>query len=248
MARRLLMFLSSIVAASLALAAGAQEARKFAVLSLVGDSFMIVNHDATRAGEPPIIQRTVVDLPEHAFDNALGTDVAAAVRQAAPRASVVNLAGAKALYAHEGELLEDPRPLLARVQPTVASAGATHLVLVTKLLHRADVPLDAKAGEQSLIGLGFYLDPAAPTGNRDAPATAFLAPYAYFRVWLVDVSRQRVVGYRDVADISPVTSGPSSTPQVWQSLSSAEKVKMVHSLAKDGAQAAVRELVGNLPD
>lgn len=231
----------------LAAAPAAAAQRTFGVLSLIGDSFLIVNHENVKAGEPGIDRRTVLYLPEHAFDNTVSADVREAIGQSAPGARVVNLAGTKSLYPQEGESLEDPRPVLARVQSVVASAGVTHLVLITKLRGRADVPLDAKEGPKTLDGLGFYLDPAAPTGNRDAPAAGYLAPFAYFRVWLVDVASKKVIGYREVAEISPVARARSSMSQLWESLPASEKVQMVHSLVREGAQGAVRELLGNLP-
>ena len=241
------MFQGVVWALVLALAAvpvHAQQARKFGVLSLIGDSFLVVNHVRAN-GVPPADRRTVLYLPEHAFDNAVSTDVREAIRQAAPGASVVILSGARTLYPHEGAPLDDVRPTLARMQSAVAGAGVTHLVLVTKFRRRADVPLDPKEPEEKLDGLGFYLDPAAPTGNRDSPAAGYLAPFAYFRVWLVDVARQHVIGYREIAELSPITRPRSTTAELWQSLSSAEKVQVMHSLVQEGAQAATRELVGN---
>jgi hypothetical protein len=169
------------------------------------------------------------------------------MRSASPKADVVALAGAATLYAQE-EPVEDPRPLLARVQPVAAGAGLTHLVLVTKLRRGADVPLQPGDAPQQLEGLGFYLDPAVPTGNRDIPAAGYLAPFAYFRVWLVDVRGQKVIGWRDVTEISPVARGRLGTQQLWESMPSAEKVRLMHSLVREGAQGAVAELVGNLPD
>lgn len=229
-----------------AVPAQAEQARKFGVLSLIGDSFLLVNHVRAN-GEPSADRRTVLYLPEHAFDNTVSAELQEAVRQAAPAAAVVKLAGARSLYPHEGEPLDDPRPTLARVQSAVAAAGVTHLVLVTKFRRRADVPLDPKEAEEKLDGLGFYLDPAAPTGNRESPAAGYLAPFAYFRVWLVDVSREKVIGYREIAELSPITRPSSTTAELWQSLSSAEKVQIMHSLVQEGAQRAVRELVANLP-
>jgi hypothetical protein len=242
---------SWIAALCLALAAspaGAQQARKFGVMSLIGDSFLIVNHEGAKGDAQGSDLRTVLHLPEHAFDNAVAADVRDAIREAAPGSSVVPLVGAAALYPREGESLEDPRALLARVQPTVASAGITHLVMLTKLRRRADVPRGAKEGDAMLEGVGFYIDPAAPTGNRDAPVTGFLGGFSYFRLWLVDAGRQRVVGWRDVAEISPVVRAGTSATQLWESLPSSEKVQMVHALVREGARGAVRELLRNLAD
>jgi hypothetical protein len=242
-------WIAALCIAIAALPSAAQPPRKFGVLSLIGDSFLIVNHEAAKGTQPASDVRTVLQLPEHAFDNTVAADVREAILQAAPEANAVTLSGAKTLYPREGEPLDDARPVLARVQPAAASAGVTHLVLVTKLHHRADVPIEPKEGEVTLHGLGFYVDPAVPTGNRDAPVAGYLAPFAYFRVWVVDVGRQRIVGYRDIADISPMAPrSNTSTAQLWGSLSSGEKVRMMHSIVREGAQGAVRELVGNLPD
>jgi hypothetical protein len=241
-------WLAALCVAIAALPVAAQQPRKLGILSLVGDSFLIVNHEGAKGGVPASDVRTVLHLPEHAFDNAVAADVRDAIRKVTPGVQVVTLTATQSLYPHEGESLEDPRPVLARVQAAVASAGITHLVLVTKLRRRADVPLEAKDAEEILEGLGFYLDPAAPTGNRDTPAAGYLAPFAYFRVWLVDAGRQKVIGYREVTEISPVARGRLSTQQLWESMPSGEKVRLMHALVREGAQGAVGELVGNLPD
>jgi hypothetical protein len=241
--------IAALCLAFAALPASAQQARKFGILSLIGDSFLIVNHEGAKPDVPAISRRTILPLPEHAFDNTVAADAAEALRQASPGDAVVTLAGTKALYPAEGQSVDDPRPLLARAQSAALSAGVTHLVLVTKVLHRADIPIDPKEGQVMLDGLGFYMDPAVPTGNRDTPFAGYLAPFAYFRVWIVDLRRERVVGYREVADISPVPpAAGSSAAQLWQSLPSAEKVKMVHAIVREGVQGAVKELVANLPD
>lgn len=238
-----------LCAAFASLPTAAQQVRKFGVLSLIGDSFLIVNHEGATDTKPVSDMRTVLELPEHAFDNAVASEIRQAVVQASPGASAVTLSGARSLYPREADSFDDVRPVLARVQQAAASAGLTHLVLVTKLRHRADVPLDASEGVVMVQGLGYYVDPAVRTGNRDAPVAGYLAPFAYFRVWIVDVARQRITGYRDVADISPMAPRSSSTAaQLWESLSSAEKVRTMHAIVKDGARSAVTELVHNLPD
>jgi hypothetical protein len=45
-----------------------------------------------------------------------------------------------------------------------------------------------------------------------------------------------------------VARSSTSTTPVWDTMSSAEKVQMVHALAQKGAQSAVSELIRNLPD
>ena len=233
---------------ALALPAAAQTPRKFGVLSLIGDSFVIVKHESATAEGPAVARLTVVDLPEHAFDNSVAADVEEAIKSAAPGARVVALAGAKMLYSREGDSVDDPRAVLARSQRAIVAAGVTHLVLLTKMRRRADVPLDPKEAEMQVDGLGFYMDEAARTGGSDAPAAGYLAPYAFFRVWLVDVAREKVIGFREVADLSPVARNSNSTTSVWDTLSSAEKVQMVHSLVRKGTQSAVYELIRNMPD
>jgi hypothetical protein len=67
-------------------------------------------------------------------------------------------------------------------------------------------------------------------------------------VWLVDVGRQKVIGYREVAEVSPGARGHLSMRQLWESMPSGEKVRLMRSLVREGAQNAAGELVRNLPD
>jgi hypothetical protein len=227
--------------------AQAQEGRKFAVLSLIGDRFLVVQHVSETGNRLGRDRRSGIALPERAFDNAMAADVEQAIRDVAPGAAVVKLGGSRVLYPADGEDQPDALPLLAKVKPAIAPAGVTHLVVLTKLQHEARMPmLNTIQGSGKLEGVGFYMDHNLPTEDResDQAGRGYLAPFAYFRVSLVDVANESVIGYHDVVAAAPVTAGRSPSLQVWESLSSGEKVQLVHQLAKKGMREAVEKLLG----
>src|SRR5688572_13155973 len=199
--RRIAAAAALLLAATLA---AAQEGRRIAVLSLVGDQIVVVQRELTTGTRIDRNTRTPVALNSPALDNAMVLAVEREVQRAEPSAQVTLLgARRQELYALQSRGLESQagfKSLLDAVRDVAAKANATHLLLVTK--HRASARLevaDGSLGDGLLEGLGFYVDPTRIMDRHLADgqrSEGFIAPYAYFLVTMVDLKTGAVVSQR----------------------------------------------------
>ena len=232
------------------LGASAEDARKYAALSIVGDRLTVVNHVGETGTRVDTNRTDVLDMPPRAIDNAVLGAVDTAIRRDARVSEVVMLGATPPLFQAQGQGIEDPdvRPVVDLVRPAIEKTGVTHLVLVGKLRHEARLKFaDGYVGSGRLDGLGFYLDHQLPTEERGKGniGRGFIAPYAYFRVSLVDVRSGEVLAFRDILSSQAVGAGRSPSLRVWEALSAEEKVRMVVGLARREAARAVQEMLGN---
>jgi hypothetical protein len=240
--------LLAVAASLLSVAAAAQDAKKIAVLSLIGDTFLIVSHEPEIGTRVNRDRRDLIELPERAVDGAVALDMQKAIRNVDASADVVMLGPTRGLYAAQGSITEVPdvSQVVAAVKPSLDKAGIGRLVLITKLRHDALLRLeDSYVGSGKLEGAGFYLDDDLVTMTRGEGnvGRGFIAPFAYFRVSLVEMASGRVTGYRDVIASTAVGAGRSPSLQVWEALSAGQKVRMIRELIDREGGAAVRELL-----
>jgi hypothetical protein len=245
---RLCSRIGALCIAIAASSAAAQEARKFAALSIVGDRMLIVNHVAETGTRVDRDRRDVLDMPPRALDNAVLGAVDAAIKRTSPGSEVMMLAATPPLFAAQGPAVEDPdvRPVVELLKPALEKAGVARLVVVTKVRHEAMLRFaDGYVGSGKLEGLGFYLDHQLMTETKGGGdlGRGFIAPFAYFRVALVDVARGEVLRQKDVLASQAVGAGRSPSLRVWEALSATEKVRMVVGIARKEAADAVQELL-----
>jgi hypothetical protein len=208
---------------------------------------LIVTHHAETGSNLDRARRDFVEMPARALDDGVLAAMDAAIRKAVPASDVVMLAANASLYGAQ-PVVEDPdiAPVLAILKEPLAKAGVTHLVLASKLRHDAMLRLsNGYVGSGKLEGVGFYMDTVLRTRNADGTqrGAGFLAPFAYFRVSLVDVARGEVVGQRDVLASQTVTAGRSPSLQVWESLDGKEKARIIAGITRRESAQAVRELL-----
>jgi hypothetical protein len=229
--------------------ASAEAPRKYAVLSLVGDTLLVVQREMSTGTRIDRNTRTPVPLNSAALDNAMVLAVEREILRAEPKAEVVLLAARRPeLYALQSRSLEDQsafRGLVDAVRGVAARAEATHLVLVSKHRSRARLEVsDGALGDGQLEGLGFYVDPTRPmdhmTGGQRSEG--FIASYAWFQVTLVDLGTGAVLGQRTATESRSAASQKVLTP--WQALSAEQKAAMLEQLIVAGAARAVPELLG----
>ena len=228
--------------------AWAQEGRRIAVLSLVGDQLVVVQREMSTGTRIDRNTRTLVPLNSAALDNAMVLAVEREIQRAEPRAQTVLLAARRAdLYALQSRGMEEQaafRSLIDAVREVAARANATHLLLVTK--HRAPARLevsDGSLGDGLLEGLGFYVDPTRTmehltSGER---SEGFIAPYAYFLLTLVDLRTGVVTSQRPAMESRSAASQKVLTP--WQALSAEQKAAMLENLIRLGARRTVPEVI-----
>jgi hypothetical protein len=150
------------------------------------------------------IQKIDLVMPQAVFDEYTLKAVDGLIRRAEPNADVKLLAANEPkLFIRQTDLL-DAGVSLANLLPNVRDATETavvdKLILITKFPDSAHAKMGKSAlAAGSFFGLGFYSDnqqatlaatsPPAKRADKAAPAspaTAFVAPYVYIQVLLID--------------------------------------------------------------
>lgn len=230
------------------LTAQAAEARKYAVISLIGDKLMLVTRDIATGSRIDQNRRQYVDVSTPALDNTALLAVEEALKTADPQAEVVLLATRDpAVFAAQARMLEKggrEEGLLGQIAKVAEGAQASHLVLVAKLRHEAMLRVrDGSVGSGWLEGLGFYVDRSMPMVNTDSGEsyTGFLAPFAYFRLVLVDLSSDKVLGEESV--VASTTHGRQDSFHPWDTMTAEQKVSVLQGLIRQETRRIVPRLL-----
>lgn len=241
--------LAALAAAPCLAGAQAGDARRYGVISAMGDRMTLVVYQGSTGTQLDRNERRSVPIGSTELDDA----ALLAVRSGLPPAS----AETTAFY----RVAPDQFPRWQAIAETgkvampvdVADAlkrdGVTHLVLVTKLRAPAAVELwKQRIGAGNLEGVGFYLDPEKEmmireTGVREK---GYVAPYVYVQLVLVDVAAERVAGRESVKVARAYTSGNAAARfDPWASLSPQQKIQLIRdAIANDVKDAAVRLVAG----
>ena len=231
-----------------ALPGAAQETRKYAVLSLVGDALLVVQREMATGSRVDRNTRTRIELNTPALDNMVVRELDRELERAIPGANPVLLAARRAeFFAIQSRALDEGagiQKVIDALKPVVAPSNATHLVLATKHRTQARLQLaDGGTGDGLLEGFGFYLDPQMVVVNRDtgSKSEGFIAPFAYFIVSLVDLKAGHVVKRVTVMESQATANHMSQTP--WAALTPEEKQGMLQGLVQRGVRDAVPGLL-----
>ena len=223
--------------------------KKVAVISLIGDQLSLDVYRQRAGVSLDTNAREVIALQDPVFDHIA---LLAAVDHGAklvPKALFLPLSVPKA-----GSLLDPNLLLLDRAVPipgTITDAlqkqGFDHLLAITKHSARAQV-LFSNGGTPggTLKGLGFYVDNSLWTREADSANSAqgFIAPYAYLKLTLVDLS----TGYTVREEFLTSSRAQSAVRNkeglgAWDALNPKEKADMLNGLIRAGISAALSKLL-----
>lgn len=224
--------------------------KKVAIISLVGDQLSVDIFRARLSGALDNNAREVQPLQDAVFDHTALFAVADAGAKLLPSSSFLPLTVPKA-----GDLLDPNLLLRDKTQPIAGSVtdalkkqGFDHLIAVTK--HSAATQIRFSHGNVSttgqLRGLGFYVDHATWTRPNDTGAYAqgFIAPYAYLKLSLVDLSTGSVVKEQAITASSPQSAAQNKDATgAWDTLSAKEKADLLRELIRVGITKAVPPLL-----
>lgn len=235
---------------ALCLGNASAEPRKYAVLSLIGDGFLLVRHTMETGSSLDRNVREFIELNNPAIDNATVLAVDRAVKAAQPGAEVV-LLGTRdpTLFAAQRKALEEgggSQGIVALLRDVLSGSQATHLILVTKLRHDAMLKLQFRStGSGKLEGVGFYMDFALRTSRSDTGerGRGFLAPFAYFKVSLIDLRTAATLSEEDVVASTTRSAARSDTLHPWDAMSSNEKAGVLQSMIRSEIARVTPELL-----
>lgn len=240
-------------ALGLAVAATAAAApRKVAVLSLIGDKLEVVYPQMITGSRLDQNIRHPIEDRTGEFDRFTLGAAAQAIAEVDPAIGTALISmGPSSLHARPDKLFDGKQAILpGAVVDELVRVQAQYLLLITK--HRGDTRLqftNTLTGVGSVRGLGFYLDEKIRVGVTDSSeqAEGLIAPFAYFRLSLVDVQTGLLVRERNAAmmDVLPVVARVGAT-EPWNVLDAKEKVAYVERLIKQGLKENVRPLLEGL--
>lgn len=225
---------------------------RVAVISLIGDKLEVVYPQMTTGSR---LDQNV----RHAIDDRAGEMDRFTLGAAAREISAVNPAIATTLIGMSRSALHDrPEQLFDGKQAVLPGAvvdelvrvQAQYLLLITK--HRDEVQLafkNTRTGVGYVRGLGFYIDEhtRVQTTRDGNEADGLLAPFAYFRLSLVDVQTGLLVREQraTLMHVLPVASRVGVT-EPWNVLDAKQKVSFIEGLITRGLNQKMPSLLDGL--
>jgi hypothetical protein len=195
--RRFSLLVAFLACLSAITAQAGDATRKYAVLSLIGDSMTVVGYVSATGANLSQNRSESLSLGSRVFDTTALDAVQQSLKRVESQSPIALFLGTSpALFVDQAKLFEGRRVLLTpELGAAMKKDGATHLLLVTR--HRADARIraaDGYTGSGQLEGLGFYVDSYLQTLRRSDGATSqgFLAPYVYLRISLVDLATSMI--------------------------------------------------------
>lgn len=226
-----------------------EQARKFIVISLLGDKLQMVTQQPKTGSHLDTNGRESFDLKGGVFDQAALAAIDAKVKQIEPKSTVFALKLASA------DVLGDPAALLdgerfvspSVLAPVLKQLDASHLLLVRR--HRSESKIRSlrhTQGSGMLEGLGLYLDHETVLQREESSERhrGFLAPYTYFKVSLINLGSGKLVretiitkGEARISDRREAAADP------WEVMTNVEKVEFLRDQLKREITALLPELL-----
>jgi hypothetical protein len=231
-------------------AARAQTARRYAVVSLIGDQLDVVFAGKQTGTLLDPNRHALLADPEGAMDR-IALAATARALEADGRSSAALLALPPTPMHEQAEYwVEDKTVSLpGKLVDALELSRATHLVLLTKRRADADIPLlHTRLGVGKLRGLGYYVDPRPRIRMIESNEVAYgvLAPYVYFQLTLADAITGAVLNQRPCASARPYPVASSDTAaNPWDVLSAEEKSERLRELLERELARLVPMLVGS---
>ena len=221
--------------------------RKYAVLSLFGDTLNIVTYQGATGSR--IDQNLHQSLPvsDGAFDKAALVAAEDELKRIDATSSVNLLAtSSPELFLNQEKLFHGSRFVPpADLGAALRNSEADHLLLLTKYLGEAHLKAqNGELGSGMLEGIGFYMDPTmrmvrSDTGER---THGCLAPFLYMKISLIDLATS-MVSRQEVITASRVLSAAREGTDPWAILAASEKVDTLREMIVREVTRVVAALV-----
>ncbi|RQP24094.1 hypothetical protein [Piscinibacter terrae] len=228
------------------------EPRLFAVLSLTGDTFTLVQPQMTTGSSLDRNQRTIVKVPNDSLDIA-AVQAAEVALKTADRNTQVDLfvTADPQLYALQTLSDDSPETLATRARLLKAVVGGTRakqLILITK--HRGDAQFpvsDGMIGIGRVEGLGFYVDLNYELHNKETgvQSRGFVAPYAFVRIHLIDIATMRTLRTASIHESSVLPAPVQQKENAWEHLTPQQKMDALRTELQAAVDQGLRQLMAD---
>jgi hypothetical protein len=228
-------FIAALFALAALCGAGVSHAQRYAVISLIGDRMQLAFARGVDGQPVDRIERRYIPLDDSSIDRATLLAANEQIKQLKPGSDPVLLQAFERSYfdvdAGTSTIVEWIRQLVRNQK----GAKVTHAVIITKIQYEG-VPALQKAfvGSGTLEGMGFFVGrEAAPASmGPNAAGPGFLAPFAYFRVSLVDLATGQVVREDKGLASTMLSATATDTGNPWDTLSGTQKVEKLMDLVR----------------
>lgn len=245
--------LALTAAGLLPMGAGAQSARKWAVMSLIGRELTQVTYQPSVGSRSNNNRRDVRKMPAQVLDLPAMKYLGDLIKARDPAAVVGTIDGSDAEYAAQDGLVASGRfQPAADLAADLKREGFTHFVLLTRL--RADAALKtgfSYEGSGRLEGAGFYIDTLMPIQNLSTgiESQGFLAPYVYFKLHLIELTGMSVLGEQEYLASDIVTNEKGERGfHPANALTPNQRIEVLRALVRDELGAALPPLLQRLRD
>jgi hypothetical protein len=237
--------LGAVAIAAAGLAAAAAHAQRYAVISLIGDRMQIAYASGVEGQPVDRITRRYVALDDTTIDRAVLLAANDKLRELVPGSDPVLLQAFERTYfdidAGTAGIIDWIRQLVRKEK----GPRVTHAVIVTKMQYDGIPALQKPyVGSGTLEGVGFFVGRESPPAGAgpNAGGPGFLAPFAYFRLELIDIAKGAVL--REEKVVASRTFANSHTANPWANLTNAEKIAVLQDIIRRETANAVPRLVG----
>lgn len=250
-------FLFTLALLTASATAGAETPRKYGILSLAGDSLMVVTYVPEVGSRLDTNDKQIYSLGANTvFDEAAIRAASATLQQAQPDAGrFLMLSTDEELHKAQNAMFDDPdnhQANRAYLKSLWKDQGVTHLILVSK--YRADTELkfmDTTGGTGKIEGLGFYMDNRVEVttfynkgGNESTQGV--LMPFAYVKLRLIDADTlavEREVRLKESQMATFTQDASERAVRTWSVLSAKEKTDYLDRLLRTAVSDGVQRLL-----
>jgi|APMI01.1.fsa_nt_gi hypothetical protein len=219
----------------------ASEVTKLGVMSVLGREVQVVVHAPTTGTRIDRNAKDNLNVGNEFEKFVLRTVVEDARREGLGEAMVLaRPANGSMPWQRDGQAVLVTRPLLEAAQ----AAKLSHLLLIQPARAEAKLQMFRQAtGAGQLEGLGFYVDTALEVQRVDSNqwSVGFLAPYAYFDMYLVDVATLDLQAEHRARASSAVIDPARQGNDPWEALSTQRKVEALQGLLQEEIGKALHD-------
>jgi hypothetical protein len=251
MKRRLLILGAAMLAwaGAQAQTGSAGAAPKYGVVSLLGDAINVTGSRPTTGSHLDQNDKLVIALPEAGFDAVALRTIEETVKKLAPQSATLLFAIKAPKWVESPASLFDGDKLLMspKLIEAMRADGATHLLLLTNQRAETELRFDnGWRGTGRVEGLGFYIDRKQWVIDKQSSFSSqgYLAPHAYLRLSLVDLSSARVVKHQTITT-SYVYSATltHNVTDPWNALDGKQKFTLLHQMIESELGKALDALL-----
>jgi len=223
-----------------------RDPKKYAVLSLLGDSVQLINLTPSRGDTAQTGEWTA--KPGGGVDNAARQTLDATIKVLTPDREVkLYTSNTRSLFGDPASLFVNGKLTLpGNLGEAIRQSGAAKLLLVTR--SRQDAALAATLPPRVLAileGPGFVLDqrPSGQIGFDGQSGLPVLAPYVSIRVALIDLADMRLQREQSLAVAGRLPVAREAAENPWAATTPEQRIKALETLIETELPTAVRTLV-----